>query len=174
MEQEVTEKTERKDKKRSIAFSVPSVFSCSNSSNRPANFLAMSLAKLHLAWIFLTFFFLGCSGNPQPKAVPVHGKVMGRGGKSVGSITVIFWPDDTRKNQGAGALCEADGSFYLECLPGNYKVTISPVRPKGATEPPPPQGPNSVVPALYQNELTTTLRVRVPEAGTDDVFLNLK
>jgi hypothetical protein len=126
-----------------------------------------------LAIIFLPIFFLGC-GKPQLKPVPVRGKVVGREGKSVGAVTVIFWPEDTRKNQGAGAVCEADGSFYLECLPGNYKVTVSPIRPKGATQPPPPQGPNSAIPATYQNALTTTLNVQIPETGKDDVVLNLK
>ncbi len=145
-----------------------------NSLTRPKHFFAMPVARFQLTLGLLTLFFLGCGGTAQPKLVPVRGKVVGREGKSVGPVTVIFWPEDTKKNQGAGAVCQVDGSFYLECLPGNYKVTVSPVRPKGATEPPPPQGPHSAIPAPYQNELTTTLSVRVSETGGDEIVLNLK
>lgn len=134
----------------------------------------MPLARIHAAIILLTIFSLGCGGKVQPKPVPVRGKVVGIETKSLGKVTVIFWPEDTKTNRGGSAVCEADGSFYLQCLPGSYKVTISPIRPLGATAPPAPQTPESTIPTRYQNEMTTTLLVKVPETGRDDIVLNLK
>jgi hypothetical protein len=125
------------------------------------------------AFVLLAFFLTGC-GGPRPKSVPVHGKIVGPLGKSIGPAALIFWPEDSKNNRGASAVCDADGSFHLECLPGNYKATVSPIRPKGATAPPPPQTPDSTIPTRYQNELTTTLTVKVPDTGADSVILNLK
>jgi hypothetical protein len=134
----------------------------------------MPLTRLHVAIILAIIFFLGCGGKVQPKPVPVRGKLVGIETKSVGKVTVIFWPEDTKTNRGGGAVCEADGSFFLECLPGSYKVTISSIRPLGATAPPVPQTPESAIPVRYQNELTTTLTVHVPEKGKEDIVLSLK
>jgi hypothetical protein len=114
----------------------------------------------------------GC-GASRPKAVWVHGKVIGPKGKSLGSAVIIFWPEDSKNNPAANAVCETDGSFSLQCLPGNYKATVTPVRPKAATAPPPPHGPESAIPDQYQNELKTPLTVKVPETGVDDVVLKL-
>jgi len=134
----------------------------------------MPLTRFQATLILLAIFFLGCGGKAQLKSVPVNGKVVGHEGKSVGPIIVIFWPEDSKNNRMKSAVCEADGSFHLECPPGNYKVTVSPVRSKGATAPPSPQGPEAAIPARYQSELTTTLNVKVPETRADDIILNLK
>ena len=134
----------------------------------------MLLPWIRAAFILLALFLPGCGGDPRPKSVSVHGKVVGPSGKSVGPATVIFWPENSKNNHGASAVCEADGSFHLQCVPGNYKATVSPIRPKGATEPPSPQGSESTIPTRYQNELTTTLKVKVPDTGDDSVILSLK
>jgi hypothetical protein len=132
----------------------------------------MRFAWTSTCFILLTFLVAGCAR--QPKLAPVKGKVVDRAGKPIGAVTVIFWPEDSKSNRGAGAVCDADGSFFLECLPGNYKATISPIRPKGATTPPSPQGSESSIPTWYQNQLTTTLTVKVPEGGTDNIILQLQ
>jgi hypothetical protein len=134
----------------------------------------MLLPWIRAAFIVVALFLPGCGSAPRPKSVSVYGKVVGPSGKSVGPATVTFWPEDSKNNQGAGAVCEADGSFHLQCIPGSYKATVSPIRPKGATTAPPPQGSESLIPTRYQNELTTTLTVKVPATGSDSVILNLK
>ncbi len=118
----------------------------------------MLLPWIRAAFILLALFLPGCDAT----------------GKSVGPATVIFWPQDSKNNHGASAVCEADGSFHLQCTPGNYKATVSPIRPKGATTSPSPQGPESTIPIQYQNQLTTTLTVKVPDIGADNFVLNLK
>jgi hypothetical protein len=134
----------------------------------------MLLLWIRTAFIFLALLLTGCGGDPRPKSVSVQGKVVGPSGKSIGPATVIFWPEDSRNNHGASAVCGADGSFHLQCIPGNYKATVSPIRPKGATSAPPPQGSESMIPTRYQNQLTTTLTVKVPDTGADSIVLNLK
>jgi hypothetical protein len=104
----------------------------------------------------------------------VQGKVVGPKGKSVGPAVIMLWPENSKNNKAASAVCEADGSFSLQCLPGNYKLTVSPIRAKGATTAPLPHGSESAIPDFYQNELTTPLSLTVPETGVDGVTLNLK
>jgi hypothetical protein len=134
----------------------------------------MLLPWIRAAFILLVLFLPGCRSDSRPKSVSVQGKVVSPSGKSVGPATVIFWPEDSKNNHGASAVCEADGSFHFQCIPGNYKATVSPIRPKGATTAPSPQGSESTIPTRYQNELTTTLTVKVPDTGADNVILNLK
>jgi len=141
-------------------------------------FHSVSLFVMHLSWTRTCFalamvFILGCGSGRHPKSVWVHGKVVGRNGKSIGQAVLILWPENSKINSGAGALCEDDGTFTVQCLPGNYKVTVSLVRPKGATAPPPHQS-ESGIPDRYQNELTTTLTLKVPETGAENIVLNLK
>ena len=91
---------------------------------------------IRAAFVLLLLFLTGCGANPRPKPVSVQGKVVRPSGKSIGPAIVIFWPEDSKNNNGAGAVCEADGSFKVQCIPGSYKVTVSPIRPKGATTAP--------------------------------------
>jgi hypothetical protein len=130
--------------------------------------------RIQAPLIFLTIFTSGCGGKMQPSPVPVQGRVLGRDGKSIGPVIVIFWPEDSKNNRMATGTCEPDGSFRLKCVPGKYKVTISPIRQKGATSPPSPNDYDSGIPARIQSELTTTLNVTVRETGNDPIILNLK
>jgi hypothetical protein len=123
--------------------------------------------------VIIVVLVAGCGRDLPIKSVTVRGKVVGRPGKSVGPAAVIFWPENSKKNPGGTAACETDGSFSLECLPGKYRVTVSPIRPKGATAPPPPQGSEARIPTKYQNALSTPLIVNVPETGADNIILNL-
>jgi hypothetical protein len=127
-----------------------------------------------VTFILVLILLAGCGGNPRPKSVWVHGKVVGPKGKSVGPAVVILWAENSKNNPGASSVCNADGSFSLQCFPGNYKTTVSPIRPRGGTATPPPHGPESAIPDKYQNELTTTLTLKVPEMGADNIILTLK
>jgi len=134
---------------------------------------------MRLTWTRVPFvlgmvFIVGCGGNRGPKAVTVKGKVVGPTDKSVGPAVVILWPVNSTHNSGGNAVCDSDGSFSLQCLPGSYKATVTPIRPKGDTTAPRPHGPDSAIPSQFQNELTTTLTVIVPEEGADNVTLSLK
>jgi hypothetical protein len=133
----------------------------------------MSLRWIQGLLVLLAFFSLGCGSN-QPKPVPVHGMILGRNGQSIGPVIIIFWPHDSKNNRIASTTSEADGSFHLECPPGKYKVTVSPIRPKGATSPPSPQESGGTIPPRYQNEVTTTLNVTISESGEENIILNLK
>jgi hypothetical protein len=126
------------------------------------------------SFLLIAVIFTGCGRNPDPKLVQVHGKVVGPKDKPIGQVVLILWPENSKKNSGASAVCEADGSFSLQCFPGNYKATVNPIRPKGGTPTHQSDGSAFMIPALYQNELTTTLTLKVPETGADSIVLKLK
>lgn len=134
----------------------------------------MRLPSSPMIFILGLVLLTGCGSGPRPKPVSVQGKVVGPKGKLVGPAVIMFWPENSKINKAASAVCEADGSFSLQCLPGNYKLTLSPVRPKGATAAPRSHGSDSAIPDFYQNQLTTPLTLNVPETGVDGITLNLK
>src|SRR5262249_47881770 len=83
----------------------------------------LSLFVMHLSWTRTCFvlgmvFLFGCASERHPKSIWVHGKVVGRNGKSVGHAVLILWPENSKINSGAGAVCEDDGTFTVQCLPG--------------------------------------------------------
>jgi hypothetical protein len=134
----------------------------------------MRLTWTRASFALVVILLSGCGRNPDPKLVQVHGKVVGPKDKLIGPAVIILWPENSKKNSGASAVCEADGSFSLQCFPGNYKATVSPIRPKGGTPTHQSAGSAFVISALYQNELTTPFTLKVPETGADDIVLKLK
>jgi len=134
----------------------------------------MCLTWTRASFALVVILLAGCSHNPDPKPVQVYGKVTGPKDKPIGLAVIIFWPENSKKNSGASAVCEADGSFSLQCFPGNYKATVSPIRAKGGTPTHQSDGSAFMIPALYQNELTTPFTLKVPDTGADNIVLKLK
>jgi hypothetical protein len=94
---------------------------------------------------------------------------------------VTFWPADSRRRN-ASALCDVAGKFSLECLTGQYKITVTPSLQNaqapgvengasGATRPLPDQSP--VIPGRYSATSTTPLFLTVLEGGESNLELTL-
>jgi hypothetical protein len=71
----------------------------------------------------------GCGPKAEPTAAPVD--ITGRltaGGKPFGNVILTLHPQDAAaKGQRPTVLVKADGTFATSCVPGAYKVTLSPV-----------------------------------------------
>jgi hypothetical protein len=115
----------------------------------------------------------GCK-SPPAKPVPVKGKVVGSGGKSVSGALVTFWPLG-REARVVSTLCNEDGSFSFDCPQGSYRVTVTPVK-KGTTAAVPDanQAKDGAIPAAYQSSLKTPLVIEISEGGRDDVLFDLR
>lgn len=124
----------------------------------------------------------GCAGPPPEPPVAASGKLVGYRGKSAEGVVVSLWPQDDPRGAVKSALCKADGTFSLECVPGAYKVTVMPRKPVGKGAAPGPQGPgtapapsgqDALIPEMYQSSVKTNLRVTVPAGGTGDLVVDL-
>jgi len=122
----------------------------------------------------------GCSAGPTA-ALPkerVEGRVLAQG-QPVPFVLVTFYSHDPADATRYGGPANKDGAFRVECPPGNYKVTITPL-PLGVAGNP---GAGALagadgkgakdLPAACRSRTTTPLAVDVPAGGKKDVTLNL-
>jgi hypothetical protein len=138
-------------------------------------------AVLVAAWAALP---AGCAGKPPPPAkVHVEGRVV-RQGRPVAFVMVTFHPQDPGEGQGYQGAAGKDGAFSLECPPGSYTVTLSPL-PVGrgnAADPgaggvvgsPESRGPEGI-PRAHRSPSTTPLPLmKIPAGGKKDVVLDVR
>jgi hypothetical protein len=117
---------------------------------------------------------VGCGPKQAPTAVPVD--VSGRltaGGKPFGNVMLTLHPQDAAsQGQQPVALVKADGTFAARCLPGNYKVTLTPLpRAPGDGGPGDTGRPDETaggVPTAYTTAANTPWAITVKEAGNEE------
>jgi hypothetical protein len=122
-----------------------------------------------------------CSAKPTP-ALPketVEGQVQAQG-RPVPFVLVAFYPQDPGDANRYDGAADKDGSFSVQCPPGSYKVTITPL-PVGVGGNP---GAGALagahakglkeIPAPCRNRTDTPLKVDVPEGGKKGVTLRLQ
>ena len=132
--------------------------------------------------------FLAMPGCGKPKApAPVHvkGQIIVGTKPAVGIVITFYAQGPLQKLvQPAMALSDIDGKFKLECPPGEYKVTASPINAMtGATAPgltgPIPAAPATGVQAsnklndVFMRPNTTPLNVKVFDNGREDLMLTV-
>jgi hypothetical protein len=131
----------------------------------------------------------GCGGIAE-----VKGRVT-LDGKPVSGATVLFVPEPGNSARPASGLTDSEGNFRLTTyrlndgvIPGAYKIVVT--KSEGLSTPPDPDHANkkraldykrrieardrqkSVIPAIYRDAETTTLRCTVPVSGTVNVELS--
>ncbi len=119
----------------------------------------------------------GCSGpkpEPGPTPVDITGKVQTAVGRPVGNVMLTLHPQSAdAQGQRPTVPVKADGSFAASCLPGTYKVTLTPLpNAPGDGAPGGVVGPAGLAPnALsgYTSEGGTPLSITV-KAGTNEPF----
>lgn len=134
---------------------------------------------------------VGC-GPPQAATkapVDIAGRVATAQGKAVGNVMLTLHPQDAdAKGQQPMVLVKADGTFAVSCIPGSYKVTLTPLPnaphgegPGGGTAPPPAGGTNpnmpgnqtvGGIPAAYTNSASTPWQITVKDSGNDEFKLS--
>jgi hypothetical protein len=134
---------------------------------------------------------VGCSAKPanqRPKVVPVRG-VVRLNGKPLDRARVTF--AHTTAGISAYGETDAEGVFNLTtfepgdgAVPGQYHVAVSKVEEPhrtGANNAPPVfqhgaggQHARWLIPQRYSNLTTSKLTADVPEAGTNDIVLDLQ
>lgn len=86
------------------------------------------MTRRHFAALAL-FALVGCGSPPAKPLSPVE--ITGRlsvEGKPFGNVMLTLHPQDAdAQGQRPTALVKADGTFAVSCLPGKYKVTLSPL-----------------------------------------------
>ena len=115
----------------------------------------------------------GCPSKP-PKTAPVRGRVVFKDGSPIPNATVQFVPRTSQEPEFiANATTDPNGTFQLTtfdnqtkttlqgAVPGKYKVTVQGY-PRGVRVPP-----------KYAKPTDTPFEVDVPEAGKQDVELQV-
>ena len=125
----------------------------------------------------------GCGKPGPPDPVEVAGRVEYGAGRPVTTAVVTFHPAGESNKR--GALLSAvvkEGRFSGKCLPGPYKVTITPlaggtVNPAGGSSPSggttPGKGGGSI-PEHFRSVTSTPWSVDVPPGGKKDIRLTLR
>jgi hypothetical protein len=95
------------------------------------------------------------------------------GGKPFGNVMLTLHPQDAAaQGQQPVALVKADGTFAVRCLPGQYKVTLSPLpRAPGAGGPGATGKPEETVggvPAVYTTAADTPWAITVRGVGSEE------
>jgi hypothetical protein len=113
----------------------------------------------------------GCGGEPPPRLVPVHGRVL-HGNRPLPMLTVTFVPDLAKGNtagKDARATTGPDGSFTVQtypygpgAMPGAYRVTVL------------YYSRNDMLPRKYTKFYQTPFIVDVPEEGLNDLELVIR
>jgi hypothetical protein len=121
--------------------------------------------------LFLSAALPGCAGNPPPRLVAVHGRVVYRD-RPLPLATITFVPDLARGNvQGRDrwATTGADGSFTMETypfdpgvMPGVYRVTVL------------YYSRTNQLPRKYTKFHLTPLTAEVPEEGLRNLVLTIR
>jgi hypothetical protein len=128
----------------------------------------------------------GCRKKKEVLApVAIKGKVERADGLALKGLMIAFHPDEESNKRGRLLLAplDEDGAFAGDCLPGRYKVTLTPI-PKHGGAPlgaggAPGTGPASLpevdFPASYLKADTTPWKdVVVPAGGTEALVLKLE
>jgi hypothetical protein len=112
----------------------------------------------------------GCGGEPPPRLVPVHGRVIYRN-HPLPMLTVTFVPDLAKGNtagKDARATTGPDGSFTVQtypygdgAMPGAYRVTVLYYS----------RNDKKLLPREYTKFYQTPFVVDVPEEGLSDLDL---
>ncbi|TWT32817.1 hypothetical protein [Blastopirellula retiformator] len=113
----------------------------------------------------LAIFLIGC-GKPAPNIV--SGSVT-MNGTPVEQGEIMFLPTDGKGVVAAGPI--VNGSFSMECQPGDKSVKITATKEQGIA----PDGlPNyvSYIPAKYNTQ--TTLNAKVADGNNDEFNFDLK
>jgi hypothetical protein len=144
--------------------------------------MSLRLACPALAFLALAGLLCGCTRNPPraPPPVAVKGKILNQKKEPLALALVSFWPqqrtDPTTPEHYDGGT-EKDGTFSLNCPPGEYKVTVTRL-PTSATSGGLTATPGGSllkdVPPQYAEARDTPWTVNVPEGGTDSVLLTVK
>lgn len=130
--------------------------------------------------VMLTLFAaVGCGPKQAPPAGPVD--ITGRltaGGKPFGNVMLTLHPQDAAaQGQQPVALVKADGTFATRCLPGSYKVTLSPLpRAPGDGGPGAAGKPDETVggvPSAYTTAANTPWAITVKESGNEEFRHNV-
>ena len=100
----------------------------------------------------ITLQLAGCGGSSAPPAATVSGLVT-LAGKPLAAGTLLFMTDE---GQAASAVLGADGAYTLHCLPGRYKVAVTPPAPldplaSPAGSPPAATPSQPAIPKRYQD-----------------------
>ena len=136
-----------------------------------------------IACVLVAQLLSGCKSKPIPVPVPVEGKLVIKGAKSVSGVIITFWPQDPSLKKLTTAMCKADGSFQMETPQGSYKVTLMPPKPVGigavpgagavGATTPPGKDEGITIPRKLQDAGLTDLLVIVPDGGKKDVVLEV-
>ncbi len=127
---------------------------------------------LAVGLLFLLLLLGGCGRGDGggPKLAPVRGRVVFKN-KAVTAADIFFLPDAAKGNNGtmATAILQEDGSFTMSTYPrgdgvapGAYKVTLGLGRR------------NEPELKKYRTAETTPLKFDVPDAGLEDLVIELK
>jgi hypothetical protein len=122
--------------------------------------------------------------------VDISGKVTTAQGKAVGNVMLTLHPQDAdAKGQRPMVQVQADGTFAASCVPGVYRVTLTPLPnaphgegPGAGTAPPPPAGGTNPgmpggaqfvggIPAAYTNAASTPWQITVKQGANDEFKL---
>jgi hypothetical protein len=127
----------------------------------------------------------GCGGKAGTKPpAAVKGRVLRNGEPLARSVVLTFYPLEEEsgiKGTASAVTAENDGSFSVECVPGTYKVTISPIptgrgNPAGGNKTPAPGAPKPLEGEFsggYLSANSTPLQAVVPEGGTENLELQI-
>ena len=127
----------------------------------------------------LTLALLAAVGCAPKATVPAAVDITGRlsaAGKPFGNVVLTFHPQDAAaQGQQPTTMAKANGTFAVRCLPGTYKVTITPL-PRAAGDGGPaaasgPGGPRDVPPgvlAAYATAANTPWTIRVNEGSNPE------
>lgn len=126
----------------------------------------------------------GCGKPKPPEPVTVEGKVVGIDGKPLTGLVLTFHPqeDVNKASRPSAHLGQKDGSFRLDCIPGRYKATLTPVPRQFGAEPGSGPGPGPIglpklpegLPRKYLSATDSDLTVDVPAEGARNLVLQLK
>src|SRR5262249_7535875 len=115
--------------------------------------------------------------------VEVAGRVESSSGKPIDNAVVTFHPaDESNKRGNLLSAPVQKGQFSGRCLPGRYKVTLTPLaggtaNPAGGASPSAGTTPDkgvSTIPESYRSAATTPLEVTVPDEGKKDLQLKIQ
>ena len=141
------------------------------------------MTSVRLAVFCLALLLAGSCKPRQPDPVEVAGRIEWRPARPVDGAVVTFHPADEVNKKGSllSAPVQA-GQFSGKCLPGRYKVTLTPLavgslNPAGGTNPGTGAAPDKgggTIPTRFRDATETPWDVTVPPEGKKDILLTVR